>query len=296
MRPTDPIKWLLGAAVLWCALALPGQARAQVPDATSSALAGLPVNVDLPVQVSVAGNVAVARIGPSSLPLAEVTLTFDDASNLGAGNLGIAARLVSASDATLLARLPGNLIQLDSALPLLVTIQPPVSGGLSFRRTGRYELHTHLLPYAVGSNLRVFKAPLGGSFRDTTEEIASGSVRARSRYGGFSQFLVAVDLRPTSLVVADKIGWLRKRVATLPATEQPAFAAQLDAVAAAVADRDYGAAIAAADAIAARAQARAGTALTDTWRAGGADNQAGDLIAGATTLKFSLGYLQSFGE
>ena len=116
------------------------------------------------------------------------------------------------------------------------------------------------------------------------------------RCGGFSQFLVAADLRPTSAVVADKIAWLRQRVATLPAAEQPAFVAQLDAVAAAVAGEDYASAISAADAIAARAQARAGSALTDTWRAGGADNQAGDLIAGAATLKFSLGYLQSFGE
>ena len=294
MRPSEPIKWLGAAALLWCALAFAGQAQAQ--DATTPTLLGLPINVDLPVQVSVAGNVAVAQVGLPSSPLAEVTLTFDDVGNLSAENLGITARLVSLDDTALLSRLPGNLIQLDAALPLLVTIQPPVAGGLNFRRTGRYELHTHLLPYAIGSNLRVFKAPLGGDFRDTTEEIAPGSVRARSRYGGFSQFLVAADLRPTSTVVADKIGWLRKRVSTLPAAEQPAFAAQLDAVAAAVARQDYASALAATDAVAARAQERAGPALTDTWRAGGADNQAGDLIAGAATLRFSLGYLQSFGE
>ena len=293
------LKTLLSAAALWCANALVSPAFAQVaaPAQTQPTLAGLPVNVDLPVSVSVAGNVAVAQIGPESEPIAEVTLTFDDASNLTPASLGLSARLVSVSDAQLLARLPdANLIQIASGLPLLVTIQPPVSGGLNFRRTGRYELHTHLLPYAIGSNFRVFKAPVGGAFRDTTEEIAQGSVRARSRYGGFSQFLVAVDLRETGAVVADKIAWLRNRVATLPAGEQPVFSAQLDTIASAVASHDYPTAMTAVDALSSRAQADAGSALLDTWRAGGADNQAGDLIAGAATLKYSIGYLRDFGQ
>jgi hypothetical protein len=282
-------KRLISAVLLYGLLAF-GSASAQ-------SVSGLPVNVDLPINLSVAGNVAVAQIGPASQPIAEVTLTFDDASNLNVASLGLSARLVDLQDPALLSRLPNaSLVQLDSALPLLVTVQPPLAGGLNFRRTGRYELHTHLLPYAVGSNLRVFKAPVGGAFRDTTEEIAQGSVRARSRYGGFSQFLVATDLRETGTVVDAKIDWLRGRVATLPATEQPAFSAQLDALQSALARDDYATAIAATDAISARAQARAGSALLDTWRAGGADNQAGDLIAGAATLKFSLGYLRDFGQ
>ncbi|NUS38515.1 MAG: hypothetical protein HOQ02_05775 [Lysobacter sp.] len=288
------LKWLLSAAVLLCANAL-GAAPA-FAQATPS-LAGLPVNVDLPVSVSVSGNVAVAQIGPASAPIAEVTLTFDDASNLTADSLGLSARLVDVQDPQLLSRLPDpTLIRLDSSLPLLVTIQPPLSGGLNFRRTGRYELHTHLLPYAVGSNYRVFKAPVGGAFRDTTEEIAQGSVRARSRYGGFSQFLVAADLRETGKVISGKIAWMRNRVATLPAGEQPVFSSQLDTVEAALANGDYATALTAVDAISSRAQADAGTALLDTWRAGGADNQAGDLIAGASTLKFSIAYLRDFGQ
>jgi len=305
MRPRPPFlqepgvrhspisKWLLGVAVLLCANAF-APAMAQT---TPQSLAGIPVNVDLPVSVSVSGNVAVAQIGPSTLPLAEVTLTFDDASNLNAASLGLSAKLVDLQDPQLLARLPDlNLNRLDSALPLLVTIQPPIAGGLNFRRTGRYELHTHQLPYTVGSNYRVFKAPVGGAFRDTTEEIAQGSVRARSRYGGFSQFLVLVDLRETATVVADKIAWLRNRVATLPAGEQPVFSSQLDTIQAAVASHDYATALTAVDALSSRAQADAGSALLDTWRAGGADNQAGDLIAGAATLKFSIAYLRDFGQ
>ena len=47
----------------------------------------------------------------------------------------------------------------------------------------------------------------------------------------------------------------------------------------------------------ARAASRAGNQLTDTWlatRTG--DNQAGDLIAGAATLRFSVGYLRDYGN
>jgi len=254
--------------------------------------------VDLPVSVHVVGNVATAQIGSPANPIAELTLSFDDASGLTPASLGIRASTIDITDANLLSRLPdARLVRLDSALPLLVTIEPPANGGLSFRRSGRFELHTHALAYSLGSNFRVFKAPLGGQFRDTTEEIAQGSVRARSRYGGFSQFLIAADLRETGVVVAGKIASLRARIASLPAAEQPAFNAQVDTVESAVARQDYATALAAIDLISDRAQSRAGNGLLDEWRATrDADNQAGELLAGAATLKFSVTYLRDYGQ
>ena len=81
----------------------------------------------------------------------------------------------------LLARLPGALAQPDSLFPLLVTIEPPQAGGLAFHRTVRVEVHTHALVYSAGSNYRLFKAPLGGSFKDITDDVAPGSVRATRR-------------------------------------------------------------------------------------------------------------------
>lgn len=252
----------------------------------------------LPVSVDVAGNVAIARIGNPADPLAELTLIFDDASNLSPASLGVSASLVDITDPTVLSRLPDlQLTRLDSALPLLITIEPPATAGLRFRRTGRFELHTHALSYSIGSGYRVLKAPVGGDFRDTTEEIAQGSVRASSRYGGFSQFLVVTDLRKTGLVVAEKIATLRARVATLPASERPPFSAQLDAVETAVANHDFANAIAGVDLISERALARAGNGLADEWRATrDADNQAGELLAGAATLKFSVAYLRDYGQ
>ena len=272
------LRWLLAATLLLCA---------------RTTLAA-----DLPVRVNVVGNVATAQIGSPTNPLAELTLSFDDASNLTPASLGIRATLVDINDPTLLSRLPDvRLTRLDSALPLLVTVEPPSNGGLTFRRTGRYELHTHALAYSLGSNYRVFKAAIGGPFRDTTEEIAPGSVRARSRYGGFSQFLVLADLRATASVVAQKVATLRARVATLPASEQPAFSTLLDTVESSVASADHDGALASVDLVSARAQARAGNGLLDEWRAThDGDNQAGDLLAGAATLKFSVAYLRDYGQ
>jgi hypothetical protein len=86
-------------------------------------------------------------------------------------------------------------------------------------------------------------------------------------------------------------------VASLPASEQPAFSAQLDTVESAVASQDYTTALSAIDLISQRAEARAGHGLLDEWRATrDVDNQAGDLLAGAATLKFSVAYLRDYGQ
>jgi hypothetical protein len=269
---------LLAFVALWC---VAGMASAQ----------------SLPVTTTAAGNTATVVIGTPTQPVADMTITFDDASGLSAASLGVQARLADLTDATLLARLPGTLTQTQSAFPLLVTIEPSNTGGLAFHRTVRVEVHTHALVYTAGSSYRLFKAPLGGNFRDITDDVSPGSVRARGTTGGFSQFLVLADLRETDDVVASKIAALRTRIDTLPSAEQPAFDAYLDATESAIANADYATAIAAIDSFRARAAARAGTALTDTWlatRTG--DNQAGDLIAGAATLRFSVSYLRDYGN
>lgn len=252
----------------------------------------------LPVTVIASGNHAEATIGSPAQPIAELALDFQDATGLSADSIGISASLVDPLDPALLSRLPGaNLTTLPDALPLLITIEPPADGGLSFRNTGRLEIHTHAIPYSIGSSFRVFKAPLGGAFRDVTDEIAQGSVRARTTYGGFSQFLVLVDVRHTAEVIDAKIAWLRGKVAALPTTERPAFDALLDQAEDAVAAANYAAALGAIDALRARAQARAGQFLANEWRATrDVENQAGELIAGARTLSFSVAYLRDFGQ
>lgn len=251
-----------------------------------------------PVQVSISGNTATATIGGPLQPIAEVILKFEDVSGLTPSSLGISANLVSLTDTALLARLPdAELNQLSGAFPLLVTIEPPATGGLRFR-TVRAEIHTHALVYSVGSSYRLFKAPLNGAFVDITDEIAKGSVRARGTTGGFSQFLVLTDLRETGAVVAGKLLALRASVDALPAAEQEAFDALLDSVETGLAEGDYQSAVADTRQIAAHALARGvAGAIGDEWRATrDVQNLSGDLIAGAATLEFSIAYLRDFGQ
>lgn len=265
--------------------------------AVLSLLSGLAAAQSLPASVTAAGDNAHIVIGSPLQPLAEVTLAFEDASGLSPASLGVSARLVEIDDPALLARLPDpERTALSPSLPLLITIEPPAAGGLSFRNIGRIEIHTHALSYTPGSSYRVLKAPVGGQFRDVTDEVIEGSVRARSSYGGFSQFLIVTDVRLTSNVIASKLAWLRGRVNALPAGERPTLLSHLDTVETALADGDYAAALDAVDAFSTRTRARAGNGLSNVWSAAGAKNEAGELIAGAATLRFSVAYLRDFGQ
>lgn len=250
----------------------------------------------LPLEVSISGESASVRIGSGAAPLADLGLRFDDASGLTAASLGLGAQLVPLTSPALLARLPESGVSLSPDLPLLITVEPPTLGGLSFQRRAHVDVHTHALVYAAGSRFRLFKAPLGGAFRDVTQAVEPGSVRTRGTTGGFSQFLVALDLRPTDLVVAQKIAWLRGQIDLLPALEAAPLAAQLDAVELALGDERYADAIGSIDAMRARVSARAGTHIPDQWRATrDVANLAGELLSGLDTLAFSVGYLRDYG-
>lgn len=251
----------------------------------------------VPVSVSVAGNSATASIGSGLLPLADLILSFDDASGLTAASLGISAELVSPNDPSFLARLPDpTFTSLPAALPLLISVEPPNLGGLSFRRTVAVEIHTHALTYTAGSPFRVFKAPLGGGFRDVTREVIAGSVRARSSSGAFSQFLILTDLRPSATVIAGKIAWLRNEISIVSKMHGSALGTHLDAAEKAVKDERWADAITELDAFSAYVSLHAGLGIPAQWRAlRDQHNSAGELLAGAATLKFSIGYLRDYG-
>jgi len=253
--------------------------------------------VQAAVQVQVAGNTATADVDIGGVQ-AELILTFDAVDALSADKLGIKAQLVSLTDPLLLLRLPSaSLTSIPAALPLLITVEPPLLGGLAFNNTVRVEVHTHALPYTAGSQLRLFKAPLGGTFVDITDEVAPGSVRTRGTIGGFSEFLVLLDLRPTSSVVAEKFSALNARLGAVPTAQRGALSERLAAAQAAVSVGQYAAAIAALDEFRALVSQDAGGAIRNRWsttQRGG--NVAGDLLAGAASLKFSIGYLRDYGD
>ena len=251
----------------------------------------------LPVAVSAAGDTATVLVGNPAAPLLEVQFDFDDAQGLSPASLGVSADLVAVNSTTLLARLPGALVAVPSELPAMVTIEPPVLGGLVFDRRVHVELHTHALPYTAGSRFRLFKAPLGGAFRDVTSAVEPGSVRTRGTTGGFSQFVVVLDLRPTESVVAEKLDALRAQADQLAATESAPLQAMIDQVELAVADGRFADAMGGVDALRARVSARAGLHIPQTWRATrDTANVAGELLSGLDTLAFSIGYLRDYGS
>jgi hypothetical protein len=250
------------------------------------------------VDVTVAGNNAHAEISAGSVVLAELNLAFDDATNLSPGSIGITAQLLNLTDPLLRLRLPNLGLQTQlSALPLLITVEPPNAGALSFRNTVRVEIHTHLLPYTAGTSLRVFKAPLGGAFRDITDEVAPGSVRTRGTTGGFSQFLILVDLRATRNVISEKFTWTRNQMSGLPAATRAPLDLLLNDAQLAVNQSRFADAIAALDSFRAQVSAGAGSTIPNQWStAQRSGNVAGELLGGASTLKFSIGYLRDYGN
>ncbi len=249
------------------------------------------------VEIEVAGNTATAQIALGTAE-AEFILTFDAVDGLNASNLGLSAQRVSLTDPLLLARLPdSSLASIPASLPLLITVEPPAGSTFALRNTVRVEVHTHALPYVAGSHFRLFKAPLGGSFVDITDEVAPGSVRTRGTTGGFSQFLVLVDLRPTGSVVDAKFTALQARTEDAPSLLRGSLLERLAAARSATSSGDYAAAIAALDDFRALVSSHAGSTLGNQWtpsvRAG---NVAGDLLAAAASLRFSIGYLRDYGN
>lgn len=273
-----PIRWLAAVAIL----GLGSVAQAQT----------------LPVNVVVSGNTATVRIGTSLMPVADVNLTFDDASGLSAASLGISAESVNLGDPALLARLSSlSLKTLPASLPVLITVEPPPRGGLSFRRLVNVEIHTHALVYAPGSRFRLFKASLGGPFHDITGSVLPGSVRTRGTTPGFSQFLVLADPRPSSDVIVTKLDDLRAKLGAVQLPLRNSLASQLDDVQSALEAADFTAATISLDAFRAQVSSQAGLSIPQEWRAQrDTQNTAGELLAGADTLAFSIGFLRDYGN
>lgn len=271
-------------AALLLALALacvPGPAAAQL----------------LPVDTQVSGNTVTAQVGGPLLDLAQVTISFSSAQQLSEESLGLHARSVSVLAPDLLARLPGTLTSIPSLLPVLLTVAPPAAQGLAFDRLTQVEIHTARLPYSAGSRFRLFKASHEGAFQDITTAILPGSVRARGTTGTFSQFLILVDLRPTSQVVQAKFDSLQSLAARATPTDAVEIEAHVDAARDAVDRADYAGATIALDDLDAYVSAHAGGSLPETWTASGAgDNLAGELLAASSTLRFSIGYLRDYGD
>jgi len=251
-----------------------------------------PAEVAAAVHLKVNGN---SVTGDVSLPggiEADVTLSFENVVGLNLANLGLSVQRIDLLDPTFLARLSGASV--PAAFPLLIRIEPPANGGLSFSGVATLEIHTHNLQFTTNCPLRLFKAPLGGPFEDITAGMGVGSYRARGTSGGFSEFILVADPLPIDQVIAGKFNRLQTLLERYDGSMPEALYADLEArLAAARAATSRGAIREASreiDGFLAVVEQHSGSDIPNVWRsARDVENVAGYLRAAATTLRFSLG-------
>jgi len=285
--------------------------------ATALVVAAAAVSCHAGVIVTTIGNVATADISLSSgsnTYTAQVTITFDTVANLTADELGVTADLIDPNDPVLLARLPpcaGGCVTVDPNFPVMITVEPlnlpwlfasgfdpddPPSANLSFTNTYEIEVHTDALSYVAWSPYRLFKGPINSLLNDITEDVLAGSVRARGRGGSFSQFLLVSDTRLSLTVESLKETDLQARILAAPLNSalQAELIALLAQLQTAVAIADYATALANLDQLIGTVQAHAGIDVANVWNSDHSlSNDAGDILALAQTLRFTLVLLQN---
>jgi hypothetical protein len=263
------------------------------------------------VVVEIVGDTALATISlqdsGGTVYTAEVTIEFEDPHNLRVDSLGLSAELVDPADPSVAARLPPG-VHVDPAFPMMITVAAPVQGSLyfssvltgpgisrslSFHNTYEIEVHTADLDYTPNSPYRLLKAPIGGHFDDLTDDVRSGSTRARGRGGAFSQFLIASDSRAQFGVALGKLFALDTRLvaAILGDVLRLDLLGLLAEVQAALLVPLFGCsnALAPLDQFITDVRAHAGKDIANLWRAQrDVANDAGEMESLAQTLRFSL--------
>lgn len=244
--------------------------------------------------VAVNGSTLTATL---ELPLgveADLTIEFEQVIGLSAQSLGLSVAEIDPTDVFLLNRLP-ELGGVPTAFPLMLTIEPPATGPLTFTGVVEVELYTKNLHYTAGSPLRLWKAPVGGDFVDITEFTGAGSYRVRGTSGGFSEFVIGIEGRTSSAVIEAKYAALRNRLAATSTLMPTAVADLLEDL---LDESELGGYLlgdldAAVDSIDEFLQAidqhRATGEIPDVWRASrDLTNVAGELSSLARTLRYSL--------
>ncbi|MBY6204470.1 hypothetical protein KUV67_06230 [Halomonas denitrificans] len=248
------------------------------------------------VDLAIEGNEAFAEIELAGIASAELTLRFEDAVGLSEENLGISVTQIDPLSLSLLDRLPaGSSLSLPAAFPLMITIHPPSTGGLSFEGMAEVELYTTALHYTPNTPLRLFKSSNGATFRDITAETSAGSYRVRGNGGEWSDFLIVADTRSVDQTVDGKFAELQSALSAasgdLDTSTFDALQDRLDDAYAAWLADDVSRAI--QDLVgfenAVRAAADDGL-VPNVWRsARDLDNHDGLLRARSETLRYSLG-------
>lgn len=249
--------------------------------------------------VQVSQNKVTARVELPGGLAADLEIQFEQALGLSADSIGLSARVIDPGDLNIVSRLPAS-VSVPVGFPVLITIDPPSSGPLSFSGIASIDLHTHNLTYVANSPLRLFTAEPGKKFQDITASTGLGSYRTGANKGGFSEFLILADVRPVDTVIADKFQRLQSKLdasaSAIAANVLPSLQSALTAARNAYLANDTVLASERIQQFAELVKQNSGSGIPDVWRSTrDVVNVAGELRSGASTLKFSLLFKASVG-
>lgn len=265
------MKRTLTVAIFLCIL-LPGLLHADV----------------VPLQIS--GNEVNAQINVG-LYQADLTITFENASNLTQNSLTVSAAQINPT--ALLSRLSDPaLISIPAQLPILINISPATGSNLSF--TGVYTIDLHTSNLAYDASLRLFTSPSGGTFQDITNFSGVGSYRVHGTGGGFSDFLILADVRNVETVIQSKFTKLQDSLnsnsGSIAATTLQTLQSKYNAALLAYQSGSKDSAVTNLNSLIDTIVADDGTTIPNIYRAStpNTKNVAGELRKLASTLIFSL--------
>lgn len=248
------------------------------------------------VDLSIDGNEAHAHIELVGAVTADLTIRFEKVVGLSEQSLGLSVSQVDPLSPSLLGRLPNATeITVPSGFPLMISIDPPVAGGLSFEGVAEVEIYTTALHYSPTTPLRLFKSSNDEPFRDITDETAAGSYRVRGSGGQWSDFLILSDTRLLDQTIEDKFDGLQDTLSDASGDLDSGTFGDLqllvdDAYAAWLLDDVSGAVQKLVEFEAAVRSAADAGLVPKVWRsAQDLDNFEGMLRARASTLRYSLG-------
>lgn len=248
------------------------------------------------INISIDGQEARAHIEVALGLSADLTVRFENVVGLSPESLGISVTQINPMSANLLDRLPAvTNITVPSDFPLMITIHPPIEGGLSFEGMAEIEIYTTALHYSPNTTLRLFKSTDGEPFRDITAQNSAGSYRARGNGGQWSDFLIVADTRPLAEIITGKFDDLQQELSAASNSIDGSAYSSLQMLLDEAADHwlmhNVGGAIQKLIEFEAAVQAAAHSGqLPYIWRSTrDLDNVDGRLRARARALKFSLG-------
>lgn len=253
-----------------------------------------PITLPAPVTVtlSISGNEALGTFDIEGIG-ADLKILFENVVGLTSSALDATATIVNPVDPALLNRLPPG-VGIPAGFPVVIRIGPSASSALSFEGPYIVSFHTHNLHLDPNLPCSLFKSSDGGPFKDITKSEGRGSYRDDGSGGDFSEFLIAIDLRPIDTVVAGKFDDVQALLNNNADVISPDVLTTLQANLSLARSLYQSGAIAQAmttmTAFSRYVKAHSGEDIPDVWRANCSPliNVAGLLRSGADTLRFSL--------